>query len=103
MFKTTVAIALLFSWNFAALASVDPTKPLSGAKQSSTTSSQQSMVLQSIMTIGGVNKAIVSGKLVQKGDTIGQYRVISVEKKLVKLASSDGQMTLKLFAESVKK
>lgn len=84
-------------------AAVDPTKPLFGFSKSPSSTQKSKLVLQSIMAKNGANSAIVSGKLVQKGDQVNQYKVISIGKNVVKLQSPEGQLTLKLFAESVKK
>lgn len=103
MYKLLIMLVIGFVFSSFSYASIDPTKPLFGVKQSSKAVEQQKLVLQSIVVSNGNRKAIVSGQLVQKGDRIEQYKVINIDKNLVKLESSEGQMTLKLFAESVKK
>jgi len=97
-------LAMLLSLMITAVeAASDPTKPLFGTKKSTYSGQNQKVTLQSILKQGAKKTAIINGTLVSLGDQFAGYTVTSIEENLVKLESSEGQLTLKLFAGTVKK
>ncbi len=89
-------------------AAVDPTAPLNWSKPAEAKaevkkSSYALPKLQSIVCgMAAECQAILSGKVVSKGQSVSGYRVVKVETDSVTVARANKQWTLSLFSEDVK-
>mgnify|MGYP000100189656 FL=1 len=84
---------------------VDPTKPLSGSKQSKAVNLGKKLVLESIFhgsNGGSMRTAIINGKPLKVNDTIGEYTLVAVNDNNVVLRSSEKRVKLSIFADVVK-
>jgi len=86
--------------------SVDPTKPLSAyghANASNNLKKANPLVLETIVYGEKVRTAIINGKVLKVGDTIGEHKVLVVNDKNVVLGRDDERLKLSLFSDVVVK
>jgi MSHA biogenesis protein MshK len=81
----------------------DPTQPFVQISNRVPASQNTALKLQSIIKKNTVFKAIISGQLYQKGDTVNDFRVLSINSKQVLLANDDKQIKLELYDYEIKK
>ena len=103
MFKTHIVLVLLVCAPLSVFANqgVDPTKPLTGSTISTSVKKTGALVLESVVSREKSRVAIINGKLLKQGDTIGKYQIKRLEKNSVLLASFDGELELTIFSEEV--
>ena len=84
---------------------VDPTKPLSfyGFASSNNVKKDNPLVLETIVYGEQVRTAIINGKVLKVGDTIGEHKVLVVNDKNVVLGRDDERLKLTLFSAVVGK
>jgi hypothetical protein len=85
--------------------SVDPTKPLSayGIADANHANKVTPLVLETIVYGDKVRTAIINGKVLKVGDTIGRHKVLVVNDKSVTLGLDDERLTLTIFSDVVVK
>ena len=107
MFKNVALSCLFFIALFPAFTisaqNVDPTKPLSthGIASSNNVKKSGSLVLETIVYGNQIRTAIINGKLLKVGDTIGEHKVLIVNDKNVVLGRDDERLKLTLFSAAV--
>jgi len=105
--KLVISATFLFLGVMAAVPSfaqnVDPTKPLSiyGIASSNNVEKSGELVLETIVFGNQVRTAIINGKLLKVGDTIGEHKVLIVNDKNVVLGRDDERLKLTLFSAAV--
>ena len=84
---------------------VDPTKPLSsyGFANTNNIKKDNPLVLETIVYGDQVRTAIINGKVLKVGDTIGEHKVLVVNDKNVVLGRDDERLKLTLFSAVVVK
>jgi hypothetical protein len=83
---------------------IDPTRPFTGKKSSSSVVKKQSKLeLQSIIEQGQQRKVIINGTILKKGEHIEGYQVVKISSKNVHLQSSERRLTLSLFTKVLSK
>jgi len=84
---------------------VDPTKPLSAHGVSSTNKVKKvnELVLETIVYGDNIRTAIINGKLLKVGDTIGGHEVLVVNDKSVTLGRDQERLKLTIFSDVVVK
>lgn len=83
---------------------IDPTRPFTGTKSSSSVVKKQNKLeLQSIIEQGQQRKAIINGTILKKGEHIEGYQVMKIKSKNVYLQSSERRLTLSLFTKVLSK
>jgi len=84
---------------------VDPTKPLSsyGIASVNSLKKEGAMVLETIVYSEQVRTAVINGKILKVGDTIGEYKMLAVNDKSVILGLDEERLKLTLFSEIVVK
>ncbi|MBH0057667.1 agglutinin biogenesis protein MshK [Pseudoalteromonas sp. SWXJZ94C] len=81
----------------------DPTQPYIQVSNGMPVAQNTELKLQSIIKKNTVFKAIISGQLYQKGDTVNNFRVLRINSKQVVLANDDKQIKLELYDYEIKK
>ena len=83
-------------------AASDPTRPLvgSGATTSSKPKTTSSFVLQSVIKSAQYYKVVINGKLLNRGDSILNYKIDKITATKVILTSNEKQITLFLFGKN---
>lgn len=84
--------------------SADPTKPFtvgSGAVSGAEKQADKSLVLESIIHGPEVHTAVINGKPMQVGDSIGEFRLVAVNDKSVVLRSEEESKKLHIFSSAV--
>lgn len=81
-------------------ASVDPTKPLmfGTGHQTSQVIAKQELTLQTIIERDNKISVVINGQLLNVGDNIEQYKVITIEGSSVLLSSPEKNLKLSLFS-----
>jgi len=84
---------------------IDPTKPLSsyGSAGENSLKKEGAMVLETIVYSEQVRTAVINGKILKVGDTIGEHQVLVVNDKSVILGLNEERLKLTLFSEIVVK
>jgi len=84
---------------------IDPTKPLSsyGSTGENSLKKEGAMVLETIVYSEQVRTAVINGKILKVGDTIGEHQVLVVNDKSVILGLNEERLKLTLFSEIVVK
>lgn len=82
---------------------IDPTRPLSGVTTAQSKVAKNRLVLQSIVENEHSRKAIINGKILKVGDSIGQYELVAINARTVVLNSLQKEMELSLFSATVAK
>jgi len=106
LFYPLFLIGVLFGGNVSSLAkNIDPTKPLSAHGVSSTNKVKKvnELVLETIVYGDNIRTAIINGKLLKVGDTIGGHEVLVVNDKSVTLGRDQERLKLTIFSDVVVK
>ena len=100
MYNISIILAFVLVCSVGAhAAEYDPTRPLSGGVSTNGGNvAPTDIVLQSIIKD---NKAIISGKLVQKGERYMNYEIIAINDKSVVIQSPERERTLTLFSQAI--
>lgn len=101
--RPTVTCALLLATAVAVNAHAglpDPTRPLTTAPStgnSGTTAANETLILHSVLIAGERRLAIINGRRVQVGDTVGRSRVVRIEAGEVHLRRDGELQTLTVY------
>lgn len=82
---------------------LDPTKPFSDHRATSTVKKNARLVLQSIIKRYNSRIAVINNKTLKIGDEIGLYQVVAINSKSVVLNSLQQRIELSLFTNVVAK
>ncbi len=112
MFKLFIHSFFLLSALFLLVASSfaqnnDPTKPLSaygmGIAGANNVKQTNPLVLETIVYGDKVRTAIINGKVLKVGDTIGRHKILVVNDKSVTLGRDEKRLKLTIFSDVVVK
>lgn len=107
MFKSIALIALLFFTMPLTAQELDPTRPLDKNYSASLPKSAPNYTLQSIIYEDKqkqhIKKAVINGKLLKVGDTIGPFKLKSIGPNKVVIANSQSRLVLSLYTPVVTK
>lgn len=81
----------------------DPMRPPTGLGASESRGQHTEWTLYSTAISGGQRTAIVNGQVVTVGSTVSGARVLAISPSSVRLATADGEMTLRLPVYEIKK
>ncbi|WP_116473307.1 hypothetical protein [Zobellella maritima] len=81
----------------------DPTRPLAEASDASPTPvtaavTQPAYSLQAVLHGGGTASAIIDGRYYRLGDKVGNYRLVNIGRRQVKLDAQGESLELRLFS-----
>lgn len=105
MSRTFAVLCLLATVSAGAQVLPDPTRPPAGlqAADTSAPTAPETLVLQSVLLgPGRTPAAVISGKLVALGGSVGDARLARITPQSVRLDSSQGTTTLTLVPEGQK-
>jgi hypothetical protein len=94
-----VAIGLLLLFNSASLGLQDPTRPATSAASAA---SDTALTLESVLLARERKIAVINGKLVAEGDSVGGAKVISIGKNNVRLRHRGQIVELVLLATPIR-
>ena len=96
-----LVIAGITNASTAIAASVDPTKPFGHSGFSSSGVIKNKLVLQSIIHGDGLHTAVINGKVLKPGESIGQYKLVAVNDTSVVLRSETKRLKLHVFKRKI--
>ena len=79
---------------------IDPTRPFGGSV-TKVNNQQGPLKLNTIIFANGQGSAIINGQRLKAGDQLGEYRVITIDKKYVILSKEDERIQLDIFSQQV--
>lgn len=81
----------------------DPMRPPAGMAAAETRAQDIEWTLYSTAVSGGQRTAIINGQVVTEGGTVSGARVLAISPSAVRLATAQGEITLRLPVYEIKK